>query len=62
MKKSVTAVVLVLFAIAIASTVLANMDDQKAFAAKYPEAKALAKCTTCHATKNNANPKKDGGK
>ena len=48
MKKSVAAVVLVLFAIAMSSTLLATLDNQKQFAAKYPDAKALAKCSTCH--------------
>jgi hypothetical protein len=57
MKKSVTAVVLVLFAIAMTSTVLATLDNQKQFAAKYPDSKALAKCSTCHV---KPLPKKDG--
>ena len=56
-KKSATAVVLVLFAIAMTSTVLATLDNQKQFAAKYPDAKPLAKCSTCH---TKALPKKDG--
>ena len=57
MKKSVTAVVLVLFAIAMTSTVLATLDNQKAFGVKYPDAKSIAKCSTCH---TKPLPKKDG--
>src|ERR1043166_5960304 len=40
-----------------ATSLLATMDDQKAFGTKYPDAKAkLAKCSTCH---EKAMPKKE---
>ena len=52
MKKAV----LVLASAALASTLFARVEDQKAFVAKYPDAKAkLGKCSTCH---TKAMPKK----
>src|SRR5262252_6026415 len=53
--KTTTRILGLLAAVAAAGTLSATMDDQKAFAAKYPDAKALAKCTTCHTA---AMPKK----
>ena len=50
MRNSMKGVIAVLGALALGSTLLATMDDQKAFVAKYPDAKAkLGKCSTCHA-------------
>ncbi len=48
MKKTTVAVSLLL-AFCAATTLLATLDNQKAFVAKYPDAKAtLGKCSTCH--------------
>jgi hypothetical protein len=47
MKKSRLTVLAVAGALA-AGTALATMDAQKQFAATYPDAKGLAKCSTCH--------------
>ncbi len=58
MKKSLIAVLVVLAALAVSTTLLATMDFQKEFSAKYPDAKAkLGKCSTCHAVPL---PKKEG--
>jgi len=47
--KKTTVAVSVLLAFCVGTTLLANLDNQKAFVAKYPDAKAaLGKCTTCH--------------
>ena len=47
--KKTTLAVCVLTAVCAATTLLANLDNQKAFVAKYPDAKAsLGKCSTCH--------------
>lgn len=47
--RKTTMAVSVLLAFCVGSTLLANLDNQKAFVAKYPDAKAsLGKCTTCH--------------
>lgn len=47
--KKTTMAVSVLVAFCAATTLLANLDNQKAFVAKYPDAKAsLGKCSTCH--------------
>ncbi|MCM3875902.1 MAG: thrombospondin type 3 repeat-containing protein [Thermoanaerobaculia bacterium] len=47
--KKTTMAVCVLAAVCVATTLLANLDNQKAFVAKYPDAKAsLGKCSTCH--------------
>jgi len=55
--KKTTAAVMVIAALCATSTVLATLDHQKAFVAKYPDAKAsLNKCSTCHTM---ALPKKD---
>ena len=53
--KNSTRILGLLGALATAGSLLATMDDQKAFSAKYPDAKALAKCATCHTA---AMPKK----
>jgi hypothetical protein len=46
-----------LLALGFAGSLFATMDEQKAFVAKYPDAKAkLGKCSTCHA---KPMPKKD---
>ena len=58
MKKSritVLAAVAALCVVGIGTAALATMDAQKQFGAAYPDAKALAKCSTCHA---KAMPKK----
>jgi len=56
--KKTTIAVSVLVAFCVGTTLLANLDNQKAFVAKYPDAKAsLGKCSTCHM---KALPKKDG--
>jgi hypothetical protein len=55
--KKITMAVSVLGAFCVATTLLANLDNQKAFVAKYPDAKAsLGKCSTCHV---KALPKKE---
>jgi hypothetical protein len=47
--KKTTMAVSALLAFCVGTTLLANLDNQKAFVAKYPDAKAsLGKCTTCH--------------
>jgi len=47
--KKTTMAVSVLVAVCAGTTLLANLDNQKAFVTKYPDAKAsLGKCTTCH--------------
>ena len=57
MTTKTTRVLASLFALGFAGTLLATMDDQKAFVAKYPDAKAkLGKCSTCH---TKPMPKKD---
>lgn len=49
MTKTQTSVLALLSSLAVGSSLLATIDVQKAFVAKYPEAKAtLGKCTTCH--------------
>jgi len=58
MKKSLIAVLVVLAALAVSTTLLATIDHQKEFVAKYPDAKAkLGKCSTCHV---KPLPRKDG--
>ena len=57
MKKTTVAVSAVL-AFCVGTTMLATLDHQKEFVAKYPDAKAsLGKCSTCHM---KSLPKKDG--
>ena len=56
MKKTRIGVLATLVLLALGTSLLATMDAQKQFAAKYPEAKALAKCSTCHV---KPMPKKD---
>jgi hypothetical protein len=57
--KKTTVAVSVLLAFCVGTTLLANLDNQKAFVAKYPDAKAsLGKCTTCHV---KPLPKKEEG-
>ena len=47
--KKTTMAVSVLVAVCAGTTLLASLDNQKAFVAKYPDAKAsLGKCSTCH--------------
>jgi hypothetical protein len=47
--KKTTIAVSVLVAFCAATTLLGNLDNQKAFVTKYPDAKAsLGKCSTCH--------------
>jgi hypothetical protein len=47
--KKTTMAVSALLAFCVGTTLLANLDNQKSFVAKYPDAKAsLGKCTTCH--------------
>jgi len=49
MNRMKAGIVLVLGIVLASATVLASLDDQKQFLAKYPDAKAkLGKCTTCH--------------
>jgi len=55
--KKTTIAVSVILALCLGTTVLATLDNQKAFSAKYPDAKSLHKCSTCHV---KALPKKDG--
>jgi hypothetical protein len=56
--KKTTLAVSVLVAFCVSTTLLATLDNQKAFVAKYPDAKAsLGKCSTCHV---KALPKKEG--
>jgi len=46
--KKTTMAVTVLVAVCAATTMLATLDNQKAFVTKYPDAKAsLGKCSTC---------------
>ena len=60
MRKSTAAALTVVFSLAAGSTLLATIDHQKEFLAKYPDAKAkLGKCSTCH---EKALPKKDDHK
>lgn len=56
MRKTRLGVLATLVALAFGTSLVASMDAQKQFAAKYPEAKALAKCSTCHV---KAMPKKE---
>jgi hypothetical protein len=56
MKKTRIGVLATFVMLAVGTSLLATMDAQKQFAAKYPEAKALAKCSTCH---TKPLPKKD---
>ena len=47
--KKTTIAVLFVAAFCVGTTMLATLDNQKAFVAKYPDAKAtLGKCSTCH--------------
>jgi len=55
MKKSRISVLAVIAALGVGTAALATMDAQKQFASTYPDAKALAKCSTCH---TKAMPKK----
>ena len=49
MRNTTKVVLVTLAAFGLSTSVLANLDNQKAFVAKYPDAKAkLGKCTTCH--------------
>jgi len=49
MKATTKGVLAVLGSLAVSSTLLGNIANQKAFTEKYPDAKAkLGKCTTCH--------------
>ncbi len=58
MKKTTISVLALLLTLGLGTSLLATMDIQKAFKAKYPEAKAInGKCSTCHMM---ALPKKDG--
>ncbi len=58
MKNTTKAILALVLALGVGTCMLANMDIQKAFKAKYPEAKALnTKCSTCHTA---SLPKKDG--
>jgi hypothetical protein len=42
-------IAIVLLSLATSGTLFATLDNQKAFVAKYPDAKAkLGKCSTCH--------------
>lgn len=57
MKTTRLAPLLAVLALGTASSLLATLDHQKMFVAKYPDAKAkLGKCSTCHTA---ALPKKD---
>jgi hypothetical protein len=57
MKTTTKGVLALLGSLAIGSTLLGNIHNQKAFGEKYPDAKAkLGKCTTCHV---KPLPKKD---
>jgi len=57
MRKSTVAVSLLLTALLATGTLLATMENQKAFNEKYPDSKAkLGKCSTCHV---KPLPKKD---
>ena len=49
MKKSRITVLAAVAALGASTAALATMDAQKQFGAAYPGAKALAKCSTCHA-------------
>ncbi len=58
MKKTTLSVLALLLTLGLGTSLLATMDIQKAFKAKYPDAKALGgKCSTCHTM---SLPKKDG--
>lgn len=47
--KKTTIAVSALLSFCVGTTLLANLDNQKAFVTKYPDAKAsLGKCSTCH--------------
>jgi thrombospondin type 3 repeat protein len=49
MRRTTTAILALVSTLGLSATLLATMDDQKAFLAKYPDAKAkLGKCSTCH--------------
>jgi hypothetical protein len=57
MKRNFKTILLLLVTLGFGTALLATMDSQKAFVAKYPDAKAkLGKCTTCH---TKPMPKKD---
>lgn len=47
-RKNRIAVLATLAVLTLSSTGLATLDHQKLFAAKYPDAKALQRCSTCH--------------
>lgn len=55
MKKSRITVLVAIAGLGVGTAALATMDAQKQFAAAYPEAKAVTKCSTCH---TKAMPKK----
>ena len=55
MKKSRISVLAAVAALGVGTAALATMDAQKQFASTYPDAKGLAKCSTCHTA---AMPKK----
>ena len=48
MKKTTMSVLATLGSLAISTSLLATLDVQKQFGAAYPDAKPLAKCSTCH--------------
>ena len=57
MKRNFNRVLLMLLSAGFATALLGTMETQKAFVAKYPDAKAkLGKCSTCHV---KGMPKKD---
>jgi len=56
MKKTTVSVLALLLTLGLGMSLSANLNIQKAFKAKYPEATALGKCTTCHV---KPLPKKD---
>lgn len=57
MKKTTISVLGLLLTLGLGTSLLATMEIQKEFNAKYPDAKTLHKCSTCHM---KALPKKDG--
>jgi|KBSSwiStaDraftv2_1062776.scaffolds.fasta_scaffold00033_25 hypothetical protein len=57
MRRTTSTALALLGALAMSTTLLATLDNQKAFVEKYPDAKAkLGKCSTCHV---KPLPKKD---
>ena len=48
MKNSKITALAAIAALGLSTAALATMDAQKQFGAAYPDAKALAKCSTCH--------------